>query len=131
MANALYDSGKELCLSGLDWASDQIRAVLVDSADYTPDLVNHTSLADIPSAGRVATADLTGKTITAGLADADDVLFQGVSGDSVDLAVVYRVGVDEPNSELIALHDTVTGLPLDPSGTDWLLTWPVEGVFQL
>ena len=83
MANALYDKGREGFLDGsIDWDTDNIKVVLVDAADYTVNLTADDFLDDIAVGGRAATsANLTSKTVAAGVADAADVTFSAVSGD--------------------------------------------------
>jgi len=125
MANALYDKGRQKFLSGdLDWDAHDIKAVLVDSADYTPDLANDEFLSAIAVGGRVATsANLSGKTVTAGVADAADVTFSAVTGDPCEYVVIYRDTGDAATSPLIARIDTATGLPVTPNGGDITVTW--------
>lgn len=125
MANALYDTGRAAFLLGdIDWAADNIKAVLVDSADYTVDLATHQFLSDIPSGGRVATSgNFTGKTTTAGVADADDITLTGVSGDQSEAVVIYRDSGSPATSQLIAYIDTATGLPVLPNTGDISVIW--------
>jgi hypothetical protein len=125
MANALYDKGREGFLDGsIDWDTDTIKAVLVDSADYTRDLTNHDNLDDIPSGARVATSSaLTSKTVTAGVADAADVTFSSVTGDQFEYVILYKDTGVESTSRLIACIDTATGLPCTPNGGDITVQW--------
>jgi hypothetical protein len=124
MANALYDAGRNAFLTGgINWTSDTIKAVLVDAADYTINLATHTSLADIPSIARVATATLASKTASAGVADAADTVFSAVTGDQSELVILYKDTGTEATSTLIAAIDTATGLPVTPSGGNITVTW--------
>lgn len=120
MANALYDAGREGFLAGLiDWDADDIRLILIDTNDYTVNLSTHDFLDDIPAAARVATSSaLTGKTTTAGVADANDVTLSSVSGDPSEALVLYKHTGVEGTSRLIAYIDTATGLPITPNGAD-------------
>jgi len=125
MANRLYDKGREGFLRGdISWSADDIRVVLVDLDDYTPDFVNDQFLSDIPAIGRIATSSaLAGKTTVAGVADADDVTWSLVTGDESEAVVIYQnTGVDS-TSRLIAYIDTVTGLPVIPNGGDIIVQW--------
>lgn len=124
MANALYTNFKQqLGLAGFNLSTDDINVVLVDIADYTPDLAAHTSMADIPAGARVATGTLTTQTWTAGVFDADDITFTAVTGDEAEALVIYKnTGVDA-TSLLIAIFDTVTGLPVTPNGGDIQIVW--------
>lgn len=91
MANALYDTGRNAFLTGdIDWVADTIKVVLVDAADYTVNLSTDDFLADIIAGARVATATLANKSASAGVADADDVTFLGVSGDISEALVIYK-----------------------------------------
>lgn len=125
MANALYDHGREGFLDGsIDWDTDDIRVILVDTADYTVNLATHDNLDDIPAAARVATSGaLTGKTVAAGVADADDVTFSSVTGDPSEALVIYKHTGTESTSRLIGYIDSATGLPVTPNGGDITVQW--------
>lgn len=124
MANALYDKGRNSFLEGeIDWVDDTIKAVIVDSADYTVDLANHQYLDDVPAAARVATATLSGQTAVDGVADASDTTFNNVTGDQAEAVVLYKDTGIEGTSPLIAYIDTATGLPITPSGSDIIIEW--------
>lgn len=125
MANALYDKGREGFLGAdIAWDTDNIKTVLVDTADYTVDLNTHQFLSDIPLAARVATsANLTSKTITDGVADAADVTYSAVSGDEVEALAIFQDTTVEGTSRLIAYIDTATGLPVTPNGGDITVVW--------
>lgn len=120
MANALYDTGRNAFLRGeVAWQTDAIKAVLVDLADYTPSLSTHQFLSDIPSGGRVATtASFTGKTTTAGVADAADPTFVGATGDQSEAIVIYKDTGSAATSQLLVFIDTATGLPVTPNTGD-------------
>ena len=125
MANALYDKGRQAFLEGnIDWLNDNIKAVLVDTATYTVDLVNDQYLSDIPSGERVATsANFFTKTTTAGVADAADITFTTVTGDQSEALVIYKDTGVEGTSPLIAYIDNATGLPVTPGGGDIAVIW--------
>ena len=125
MANALYDKGREGFLDGsIDWDTNTIKVVLVDAADYTVNLATDDNLDDIPAGARVSTSPaLTGKTVTAGVADADDVTFSSVSGDPSEALVIYKDTGVESTSRLIAYIDTATGLPVTPNGGNITVQW--------
>ena len=88
MASGLYASGREGFLDGsIDWDTDDIRAVLVDTGTYTVDLATHNMHDDL--SGIVATSgNFSGKTVTGGVADASDVTFTAVSGSTVEAIVI-------------------------------------------
>lgn len=129
MANALYDTGRAaFANAGVNWGTgtggDNIKAVLVDAADYTVNLATHAFLSDIPAPARVSTsANLTGKTTTAGVCDADNVTFAAVTGDPSEVLVIYKDTGSAATSQLIAYIDTATGLPVTPNGGDITVTW--------
>jgi len=135
MANELYDKGREGFLDGsIDWDTDDIRCILVDTDDYSVDLAAHDNLDDIPSGARVATSGaLTGKTVVAGVADADDVTFSAVTGDQSEALVIYKHTGTESTSRLIAYIDSATGLPVTPNGGDITIQWDsaASKIFQL
>ena len=125
MANAMYDKGREGFLDGsIDWDTDDIKAVLVDVADYTVDLAAHDNLDDIPAGARVATSgNLASKTVAAGVADAADITFSAVTGDQFEAIVIYKDTGTASTSRLIAYIDDASGLPCTPNGGDITIQW--------
>ena len=120
MSNALYDKGREGFLDGsIDWDTDNIKLVLIDTADYTVNLATHDNLDDIPAAARVATSgNLASKTVAAGVADAADLTLSAVTGDPSEALAIYKDTGTESTSRLIAYIDTATNLPITPNGGD-------------
>lgn len=125
MANALYDLGRQAFLDGdLDWSANNIKVILVDTSGYTVNLATDQFLSIIAGAAIIATsANLSGKTSTAGVADANDVTFNSVSGASVEALVIYQDSGSAATSRLIAYIDTATGLPVTPNGGNITVTW--------
>ena len=125
MANEMYDKGREGFLDGsIDWDTDDIRAILIDTDDYTVNLATHDNLDDIPAGARVAVSGaLTGKTVTGGVADAADVTWTGVTGDQSEAIVLYKHTGTESTSRLIAYINSATGLPVTPNGGDIKVEW--------
>jgi hypothetical protein len=125
MASALYDLARKAFLDGsIAMLTDNIKAVLVDSADYTLDLANHDFLDDIPAGARVATSgNLANKTTTAGVFDADDITITGVYGDQFEYIILYKDTGTASTSPLIACIDTATGLPCTPNSGDITIQW--------
>lgn len=125
MANALYDKGREGFLDGsIDWDTDTIKVVLVDTADYTVNLSTHDNLDDVAGAARVATSSaLASKTVTAGVADAADVTLVAVTGDPSEALILYKDTGVESTSRLIAYIDSATNLPVTPNGGDIVIAW--------
>jgi hypothetical protein len=125
MANALYDKGRESFLKGeIAIATDNIKAVLVDTGAYTVNLATHQFLSDIAAGARIATSgNFTTKTTAAGVFDADDLALAGVSGASVEAVVIYQDTGSAATSRLIAYIDTATGLPVTPNGGGINIVW--------
>src|SRR6201987_99013 len=120
MANALYDKGRESFLKG-DFviATDNVKAVLVDSGAYTVNLSTHQFLSDIASGARIATSgNLAGKTSTAGVANASAWTWTAVSGVQSEYVILYKDTGTATTSPLFAFIDTATGLPVTPNGGD-------------
>lgn len=120
MSNALYGKGRQKFLEGgIAWLSDNIKAVLVDAADYTVSINTHEFLSDITAGGRVATSGNMGtKSSTLGTADVADFTFTAVTGDPSEIVVFYKDTGSAATSPLIAYIDTATGLPVTPNGGD-------------
>ena len=125
MANSLYDLGREKFLNGdIDWTNDDIKVLLVDTADYTVNLATDEFHSDVTSGGIEATSGNLGtKSTTAGVADAADVTLSAVSGDVCEALVIYKDTGVSGTSPLIAYIDTATGLPVTPDGGDITITW--------
>lgn len=123
--SALYDGGREGFLDGsIDWDTDDIREILVDTGAYTVNLATHRTLADIPAGARIAVSGALGsKTVTAGVADAADITCTGVTGVSIEAVVLYKHTGAE-SARLIAYIDTATsGLPVTPNSGDITTQW--------
>jgi hypothetical protein len=125
MANALYDKGREAFLNGqIDWLNDDIRVILVDSADYAVNLATHNFLDDVGVAARVAvSSSLLSKTSTDGVADAADISFTMVTGDPSEALIIYKHTGTESTSNLIAYIDTATGIPITPANQTISVQW--------
>ena len=129
MANALFDKGRELFLTGgINWLSADIRCCLVDMGLYTLNLAGHTYLSEVGTIGgggsiRMVSGNFTTKTATGGAADADNITFSAVSGTSLEAIIIYQHITDPASSPLLAFIDTATGLPITPNGGDIIVTW--------
>jgi hypothetical protein len=124
MANSLYTKGKQHLIDGtIDLDTNDIRAILVDGADYTPNLATHETLANIPAAARVAVSGaLQSKTVIDGVFDAADIVISAVTGDQFEYIVLYQHTGAE-TALLLLLIDTATGLPCTPNGSDITISW--------
>jgi len=125
MANSLYDRGREGHLAGeIGWGTDDIRLILIDEADDTPDLANDEDLADRAAGARVSTSSaFSSKTVTDGVADAANVTLSSVSGDESESIDIYQHTGTESTSLMIANIDTASGLPVTPNGGDITVQW--------
>jgi hypothetical protein len=125
MANSLYTKAKQGLIDGsIDLDTDDIRAVLVDGADYTPNLASHQFLSSIPAGARVAVSGaLQNKSVADGVFDADDIVIAAVSGDQFEYIVLYKHTGNDATARLVYLIDTATGLPCTPNGSDITLSW--------
>ncbi len=126
MANALYGKGREAFgNAGINWGSDTIKAILVDTSAYTVDIDVHDNLDDIPVGARVGTAQtLASKTNTLGVFDAADISFTGLSSaPSIEALVIFKDTGVESTSTLIAYIDTATGLPTTAGLSSVSVAW--------
>lgn len=135
MANTLYDAARQRFLEAqINWLTDTMKVLLVDTGAYTPQTAVHQYLSDIASSSRIAgPVTLTSKTTTGGAADAADVTFTSVTGASIEAIVIYSDTGTESTSPLIAFIDTATGLPITPNGGDIIVTWDngVNKIFKV
>lgn len=125
MANTLYDFARQRFLEAqINWMTDTVKVILVDTGAYTPQTAVHQYLADIPISARIAgPVTLTAKSTVGGAADGADVTFASVSGASIESIIIYVDTGTEATSPLIAYIDTATGLPITPNGGDIIVTW--------
>jgi hypothetical protein len=125
MANQLYDAGREGFLLGqIDWSTNTIRAVLVDTTKYTVSLTGHSWLSDISADARVATSTpFTSKTTAAGVANAAAASFTSVSGSQCSALVIYKDTGTASTSRLIAYITSAVGLPVTPDGGTVTIQW--------
>lgn len=132
MANALYDKARESFLKGeIAWGNDNIKAILVDSANYTPNLASDQFVSSIAAGAKTATSgNFSGKTTTAGVADAGDITFLAVTGAQSEALVIFQDTGTASTSRLIAYIDTATGLPVTPNGGDITVSWD-NGAYKI
>ena len=132
MTSQWYPKAKEGALSGaINLTTADVRAILVDSADYTYSSA-HDFLDDIPSGARVAVSPtLTSVTVTNGLFDAADTTFASVAGDQSEVVVLYVHTGTESTSRLLCYIDSGTNLPVTPNGLDIACQWNASGIAAL
>lgn len=133
MANAIYPKWKEAVIQGSANSSlaGDVKAILVDSADYTYSAA-HEFLDDVPGGAIVATSGSLGtKTYTNGTFDTADFTFTAVTGDVSEALIIYIDTGSAATSRLVCYRDTgVTGLPVTPNGGDITVSVP-SGWFDL
>lgn len=127
MANALYDTGRNAFLTaGINWTSDNIKCILIDTTKYTKNLATDQFLSTISgiSGAIIATSgNLTSTAPGAGVANAASVTFTAVTGAACGALVIYKDTGTGSTSQLIAYIDTATGLPVTPNGGNITITW--------
>jgi hypothetical protein len=124
MASVLYPKFKQALLTALvDLTSVNVKAVIVDTNDYSYS-ASHEFLSDVAGAARVATTgNLASKSVTDGVFDAADASLGTVSGDSCEAVILYVSTGTDSTSRLMAYIDSGSGLPFNPSGGSESLVW--------
>lgn len=125
MGNIMYDKAYEAFGNAqINWLSDTIKAVLVDTGTYTLNAATHEFLSDIPAGARIVTsAALTGKQNILGVLDAIDASWPAVAGPSGEAVVIIKDTGTVGTSRLIFYLDTASGLPVTPNGGDINIQW--------
>jgi hypothetical protein len=122
MASALYDKAREQFLAGnYDADADDLRAVLIDVADYTFSAA-HEFMSSVAAASRVGTpVALASKTVTAGVLDAADTTLVSVAGDPCEAIIIFNEGGGtDATRELICYID---GISVTPNGGNITIVW--------
>lgn len=135
-----------------DWVNDTIEIALgSDDTAYTFDPVNHTMVGDVLDGGTTATEftgtgysrqALSSKTTSQddgdneGVADAQDVTFSSLDGDTIQFIIIYQSNTDDSDSEIIAVYDdnsagSLSDLPLTTNGGDVTISWSSEGIINI
>lgn len=143
MANAFYECYKQEALGDaagpghgtVDWEADNIKASLMDNADYTVNLVTDQDEFDLPDTGIVAeSGNLANITVavSSGTAtvDCDDWTWSAVSGDQSESVVIWKDSAVDTTSLLIIYYDTFSsGMPVTPNGGDINVTVNASGLW--
>jgi hypothetical protein len=121
----MYTKALEAFLIGqINWETDVIKAVLIDTAFYTPNFTTDAVLDDIPLNARIVESPaLTAKTGANGVADAADVTFPGLVGAQCEALVLFKQTLNSSTNRLICFIDTAGGLPIIPDGNDITVVW--------
>ncbi len=127
MASTWYPKYKEALLTGssnISLSSGTVKALLIDTADYTYSSA-HDFLDDVAAGSRVATSSaFTGKSVTSGLFDADDITFTSVTGDQSEALIIFIDTGSEATSRLVLYIDAASsGLPVTPNSGSINITW--------
>lgn len=102
--------------------NDPIVGVLVN-ANYIA-TGNHTSLADIVPATRVATTGtLVNRTVTKGVFNSNSLVVFSLTGDEVAAVVLVKSTGTDITSPLIAYLDQSPDLPFNPNGNSVVINW--------
>lgn len=132
MANALFDPGREGFLAGeIDWDTAVIKAALVRGYTFN---AAHKFVSEVTGAGGTLHATspaFTSKTVTSGVANAANVTFTAPSANATNHSIIiFQSSAVTGGSDvaatlqrLIMWLDTATGLPIQPSGADIVITW--------
>jgi len=113
--SALYPKFKEsLMKKEIDLLTDDIKLSLIDTGEYTYSSTDQ-FFDDIPSAAIIGTSgNLSSKSVTDGVFDADDVLISGLTGAPTIEAVLLWLDSGTPStSRLIGFIDQGSGLPIN------------------
>lgn len=133
MANLLYPKGKTRILKAqVDFELDDIKVAMVSSG-YTYNSA-HEYYTDLGA--NVLSTDilLSGKSVTDGAFDANDVTWTAVAaGSTAKALVLYRDTGTPSTSPLLLYLDNITGWPLATSGGNITVTWDNGGfkIFSL
>lgn len=126
MSNNRYvKMGDHLGRAEIDLVNGDVRAVLIDTNEYSPDFSSDEYLSDIPEDAIVGTLDesLSGKTLSNGVFDADDALFGAISSSYIGAVVLYMHTGNPATSVLLAYIDESPLFPLDSGGWDVEVAW--------
>ena len=121
MANQLFVSARQSFLTGgFDWTSANLKMAILDTT-YVFD-ENQEFVDEVPGASIVQVEDLTNPTAIDGFANADSLQFDNVvAGNQIAYLIIYDDTGVPATSRLLAYFDTVTGLPTDASGQNFVI----------
>lgn len=114
MPNVLYPKFKEGLLQGsFNLLTATVKCMLVKSGYTYSD--SHQYLSSVSSYDNGRSSALTGKSITNGVFDANDVTITALQAQQVIAIVLYIDTGNDATSPLIAYMDTLVGLPFTPN----------------
>lgn len=124
MADRIYNRGKAILAdASLDWESDTIKALLVDSS-YTYD-PTHNVVDDITGEltdGSYARVTLTNKSVVEddtgnrAVLKGDPLDFGALANESPKAVILFKEGNDDSDSPLISYHDSGFGATANGAG---------------
>ena len=134
-SSTVYPKYKEAlldALDGVDLHDGIVKVQLLDLDEYTYSASDE-FLDDIPSAALVGpTVTLTGKSITNGVFDANNVTFPNVSGNPSEAVLIYLDSGSDSTSRLVSII-TFNGVSVPANGNDIHLNWSdgPEKIFKI
>lgn len=126
MSSFKYDKFSEnLGKGNIDLINDDVRICLVDTSIYTVNQSTDEFLSDIPEAAIVQsmTTTLMNRELVGPVFDAQDVVFDSVSGGTVGAIVFYIHTGTAATSYLIAYVDNGLNMPFTPGGVEVEVRW--------
>lgn len=132
MANAIYPQWKQDLISGVGLSlANPVKVAFINTSLYTySDTHRYKSNAAAAIVGEPK--ELTTKTFTNGVFDADDVNWQSIVGSPAGAIIIYIDTGNVATSPLVAYLDTgIDTLPLIPDATSVRLIWNASGIFKL
>jgi hypothetical protein len=114
MSNFIFTKCKNSLLTGsINFSSNSIKVLAVNS-NYNPSQDEDEFVSDIePSSIVFRSNSLSGKTISQGRLDANDLQIDNYNGSAIDAIVMYVDSGNDSTSRLISYIDTSTGLPFE------------------
>jgi len=134
----IYDKYKEALLGAEDNVSltSNTTPVKVSLINSDVEIFNSTDqfYDDITVAnGVIATATLANTSVTNGVLDGDNLVFETVEDEIECEALLFWIDTgNTATSRLVAWMDTnIDGLPITPDGSNVDVTWSTSGIFKL
>lgn len=132
--NELYTPARQKFLNGqIDWDASDMQMVLLDLTQYGFD-PTHEFLSDIPTAAHVAIGDITAEASAEGFAQGEPAKFYALtSAQTVSAVAIFKNSGSPATNELIAYYDDIVGVPFQPQGMDYFISFDVVfgGFFRL
>jgi hypothetical protein len=127
MASQFYSKAVEALVYGnLDLLNDPVAVMLVDTSQYTPDLVNDASLLDVPESAILGEVTLDGKSYASGVYRADSAVIGSVTGD-IGAVLLFTSQETKTDSLLVALVEAPE-LPAVAAEEDVTINWDPSGI---